>query len=306
MKILCIIVTFNPMKWVDRCLESIRQSSVPLDAMVVDNGSLDGSQTYIKEHYPECKFYQNEENLGFGRANNIGMQYALDNDYDYVYLLNQDAWLMPDTIQLLIDESNAHPEYGILSPFQLSGGVDRIDRNFAAGVCAYESNPNLLNDLYFNRLKDVYPVHSVMAAHWFITRACLKKVGGFSPTFPHYGEDNNYCARAIFHGFSVGIVPGAVAVHDRENREFDKDKDIYCNYYIFQLKFMSSPLLENKHPFCRLFYHTIRTVLKKKSIKPISYMIRIFREYSGIKQNKAKSLESCAFLNNSTEDATMD
>ena len=135
------------MRWIDRCLQSVLDSSVPADIYVIDNGSTDHTQEYIQKHYPQVMFVQSKENLGFGRANNIGLQYALQKFYDYVYLLNQDAWLMPDTLEKLIAVNRKFPEYGVLSPFQLQGNGQNIDVNFVSGVCAYQSNSRLINDL---------------------------------------------------------------------------------------------------------------------------------------------------------------
>ena len=91
MKILTIIVTYNGMKWLDRCLGSLRESSLKTDVVAVDNGSTDGTPEYIAANFPEVQLHCTGENLGFGRANNVGLQKAVAEGYDYVYLLNQDA-----------------------------------------------------------------------------------------------------------------------------------------------------------------------------------------------------------------------
>jgi N-acetylglucosaminyl-diphospho-decaprenol L-rhamnosyltransferase len=68
-----IIVTYNAMKWAERCFTSLRTSSVPVKSIVIDNGSVDGTQDYIKNNFPEVDFTQSQTNLGFGKANNIGI-----------------------------------------------------------------------------------------------------------------------------------------------------------------------------------------------------------------------------------------
>ena len=111
MKLLVVIVTYNAMRWAERCFDSLRKSTVVPEVFVVDNGSTDGTQEYIKKNYPEVMFQQSNENLGFGKANNLGFQYALNKGYDYVYLLNQDAWIFPETLGGLVNVSKLHPEY---------------------------------------------------------------------------------------------------------------------------------------------------------------------------------------------------
>ena len=71
--------------------------------------------------------------------------------------------------------------------------------------------------MFFNRLKDVYETKYVNAAAWLIPRNVLTKVGGFDPLFFHYGEDDNYLNRVIYHGFKVGICPHSRIVHDCDN-----------------------------------------------------------------------------------------
>jgi len=217
--LLVIIVTYNGIKWIDKCLSSIASSSVKASVFIVDNGSTDGTQKYIADNYPEVIFMQSAENLGFGRANNIGLQYAADENYEYVYLLNQDAWVEEDTFKTLIEANRNNPEYGILSPIQMQANGKKMDINFLNYVAYRTKNGSMLEDIYSGNTKDIYEVGDVMAAHWLISRRCLRETGGFSPAFRHYGEDDNYIDRAAYHGFKTGIVPESRAVHDRESRK---------------------------------------------------------------------------------------
>ena len=131
MKILVIVVTYNGLRWLDRCLGSVRASEVPADLYVWDNDSADGSADFVAAHFPEATLTRSADNLGFAEPNNRGMRYALENGYDYVYLLNQDAWIEPSTLGTLISFSESHPEYGVLSPLQMTDGFAALDRQFA-------------------------------------------------------------------------------------------------------------------------------------------------------------------------------
>lgn len=202
------------MRWIDRCLCSLQNSSIPVDCIIIDNNSQDETVETIKKKYSFCKLVTSKENLGFGKANNIGLQYAIDNNYDFVYLLNQDAWIFPDTLSILIDTYRVHPEYGIQSPLQMNASLKKLDRNFQI-CCSRE----MMSDSICGCMKDVYNTDFVMAAHWLIPREALLRIGGFSPSFPHYGEDHNYVHRIIYQGYKIGLVPEAKAVHDREFRK---------------------------------------------------------------------------------------
>lgn len=299
MKVLFVVVTYNAMPWIENCFQSISaiSSIIERDAFVVDNGSTDGTQAYLKKQFPWVIFQQSEKNLGFGKANNIGLQYALDNNYDYVYLLNQDAWVFPETISTLVEISLKHPDYGILSPFQMSGDDYSIDFAFSSRLKSWSCYKKLLDDIYGNSLQDVYEVERVMAAHWFMTKTCITKVGGFSPTFPHYGEDDNYSERVRYKGLKIGIVPRLRVVHDRQWRKVDKKKRLYQNYteWLFRL---SSPFLSPFKEYLNLIRPVLSSVIRNKSYIPLSYFWQVTVRYRRIVQNRKESMEkSCSFLN---------
>ena len=76
-KLYVIIVTYNAMKWIDRCLSSVITSTIKSKIVVIDNNSTDNSVEYIKENFNEVIILPNNKNLGFGKANNLGIKYAL-------------------------------------------------------------------------------------------------------------------------------------------------------------------------------------------------------------------------------------
>lgn len=295
-KLLVIIVSYNAMRWAERCFNSLHSSTIVPDVFVLDNGSTDGTQVYIKKHFPTIIFRQSDTNVGFGKANNLGLQYALDNDYDFVYLLNQDAWVMPDTFENLINISRKHPEYGILSPMQMKADLEHMDGNFVTNViCNHQRvEPFFVEDLFFNRKKEVYEVSFVMAAHWLITRKCLEIVGGFNPSFPHYGEDENYTIRTNYWKFKVGIVPCACGIHDRANPVWSKEKWDYIKQYIRPIINASNPKA-NFNLFKYAFFKGGKALIKGDKIN-IQYAYRLFKERTQIENNFKRSTLPKAFL----------
>lgn len=215
MKVFVIIVAFNGKRWYDRCFGSLRLSTIPVQTIVVDNASNDGSVDYIKERFPEIHLIASQENLGFGRANNMAMRYALDHGCDYVFLLNQDAWVETDTFERLIDIYQRHPEYGILGPVQVNAEKTKV----LDGVIQFLINPDNVNkqmfsDFVMGTIAEVYPVAEINAAAWLLPRNTLETVGGFDPIFLHYGEDWNYLSRVLYHKLKVGLTPHIQVVHD--------------------------------------------------------------------------------------------
>ena len=297
-QILVIIVTYNAMQWIDRCINSILDSKgIRPDIFIIDNASKDGTPEYINNYYKHKNiiFKQSTNNLGFGKANNFGLQFALDNNYQYVYLMNQDAWVYPETIANLISIHKTNPQYGIISPFQLQANEIHLDYNFGA-LISWGHNKGIFEDFYFDRKKAIYPIPFIMAAHWLISRECLRKVGGFSPTFPHYGEDENYVNRALYHGFTIGVAPNAIGIHDRENRPFNMEKRIYMSYIddLFIQSNIHNPVYQS------LLGILIKSLLQSKntgSFLPLKYLYKYIQQYKQMIKNREMSKKEKAFLN---------
>lgn len=259
MKIYSIVVTFNGINWIDRCIQSLVNSTIPVSIIVIDNASKDDTIKVMLQKYPKIEVIKSDENLGFGKANNIGLQKVLDEEADYAFLLNQDAWIEPDTISKLISIHGRNNDYGVLSPLQLSGDKINLDNAFTNYLNGY-SCPNIISDYFFLRdRKDVYETKFVNAALWLISKECIKKVGGFDPLFFQYGEDEDYLARAKYHGIKVGICPEAIGYHDREQALINttdwSPERIYSSRMI-KLKNLSLTLPSKKH--------FLRSILKLK------------------------------------------
>ncbi len=202
-----IIVTYNGDKWIKECLDSFILSHLKTDIYVLDNDSSDSTRDIIQK-YPEVSLTRSDENLGFGKANNLLLEKTFRSGrYDYFFLINQDAWIKPDCIGKLVNFMDKNPEYGIVSPVHYNKDFSEIDFNFSE----YLGNINELNTE-----KEVIPVSFVNAAVWMVSRGCLEKVGLFNPYFKHYGEDRDYCNRVEYKKLKIGVLTQAQANHDRE------------------------------------------------------------------------------------------
>ncbi len=234
-KIYFIIVTYNAMKWAEKCFTSLRQSSVASHSIVIDNGSTDSTQEYIKTHFPEVDFIQSGSNLGFGKANNIGIEKAYKEGADFFYLMNQDAWLYEDSLEKLLEVYNTHPnkdEIGILSPMHIDGSEKKLDIFLDKYISYNCDKTRLISDLYFQTLKPFYELDFINAAHWLLPRNTIETVGGFNPFFFHYGEDNEYVNRVHFHKKKVLLAPKSKVVHDGKQSLQKVDYNKYADLRI--------------------------------------------------------------------------
>lgn len=204
-KIAVVLVTYNGSFWIKKNILSIQNSSFPAAIIVVDNASTDDT-VVILESFSGLEIIKSKVNLGFGKANTIGMKRALDNGSDYVFLLNQDTWIFQNTIKNLLEQMMQNPKFGILSPMHYAVDAENLDVNFAT---------YLSRKMNVTASQNISEVPFVNAAAWMISKECLHKVGFFEPFFCHYGEDRNYANRVIYHNFKIGILEDAMICHDR-------------------------------------------------------------------------------------------
>lgn len=204
-KIAVVIVTFNGEIWLKKNLNSLLNSNYPVDIIIVDNASTDKTISTIKE-FSTVELIQSKENLGFGKANTIGIDCALKKGADAVFLLNQDTWIYENTISSLVEALLKYPNLGIVSPLHYSADEKTFDENF---------------NTYFNRFEkkedseSIRIVPFINAAAWLVSKECFNKTGYFDPIFSHYGEDRNFCERVKYHGFKIGVVKNSAICHDR-------------------------------------------------------------------------------------------
>lgn len=285
---LVIIVTWNGMRWLPRCMESVLASTDAADIFIVDNGSTDGTVKWIWDNTSESvKLHVSAGNDGFGAANNVAMRYAIDKGYSYVYLLNQDAYLGPDTISRLKKafESPEGHGFGVLSPVQTDASGTRWDAAFKRHCeKALTHSSSRITEVGF-----------VMAAHWMIRCDALKDVGGFSPAFQQYGEDDNWLHRLLFHGYRCGVVREASAIHDRASRQLDKEQKM-------NLKCIST-VVKISDPTAHLAWRILREPLELLAMgiihlswTPISFIPKLIRSYPRLIRLRKESKQKGAFL----------
>ena len=297
-----IIVTYNGMPWLRECLDSCKNYQV----IVVDNASSDNTVCTIQNEFPQIILIQMTENLGFGQANNFGIQYALKQGAEHVFLLNQDAYIIDSCLEQLIRLQKQNSEYGILSPLHLDNSASKLEKNFFKYILKAEKE-NYFSNLVLNQpIETIYELPFVNAAAWLISRECLEKVGGFDPIFFHYGEDANYCHRLTYHNFKIGFTPSARVIHDRIHS--DKKKIIEGTVKYFE-KFERHVKLDlaniNHSIFDKKFDHKMK-YCKSQIIKAMFFFngaaLKEFRKKYSILKSCYEDIERSRSLNS---DSTM-
>jgi GT2 family glycosyltransferase len=224
-KISIIIVSWNARGYLQDCLASIRETRGALvqEVIVVDNASSDGSPEMVVEKFPEVVLIRAGENLGFARANNLGLRRASGT---WLALVNSDIVVHQGCLEKLADFLKNHSEVGLVGP-KVFGPDGRVQMTCGRSPTIWNSFCEffLLYRL-FPRWKffsgfQIPPEQHVRSAAvevlsgclWFARREAVEKVGDLDERFFFYAEDIDWCKRFREAGWKLMYVPEATVKH---------------------------------------------------------------------------------------------
>ena len=220
-----VIVVWNAKKYVIECLQSLREHCSQLcdDVIVVDNASTDGTPELIAQLFPEFKLIRNCENLGFAKANNIGIAQSSG---EYVCLVNSDVKFTSDCLSPLLRFLSENPQVGMVGPTMLApnGEVARSTMRFptvwnqfcrALGLDVMFKKSQWFGGLLMSDFDHRTTATVEVLNGWFVVvrRSAMERVGLLDPQFFMYGEDLDWCYRFHRAGEKIVFFAGAEAVH---------------------------------------------------------------------------------------------
>ncbi len=213
------------------CLESLRQSDYPNQAVIVlDNASSDGSVEAIHMRYPEVQIISLTDNRGYAGNNNAGIQAAIEQGADWVFVLNEDTFLAADAITRLVEIGQNNPDIGMLGPLvyhhnepdiiQTAGGI--LDHHWLSSH-AGQNEPD--QGQYFAPRQ----VDWISGCAIFVRREVIEQVGMIDERFFYYWEETEWCVRARRGGWSLWVVPTAKLWHKGVQRDYQPGPNV--TYY---------------------------------------------------------------------------
>lgn len=214
MHIYVVIVTYNGAPWIRGALQSLRLSETTCTPVVVDNASSDDTVTIIQREFPEAVLIAKTQNTGFGHGNNVGISLAAARGADYIFLLNQDAYVTPTTLGLLAGFLEQHREYAVVSPLHCSPDLNSLDPQTQRGYL-HRYAVDYLSDACLGKTKDFYDIRGINAAAWMVRTEAFQRVGGFDPIFFMYGEDDDLIVRFAYLDERFALLPASRIVHLR-------------------------------------------------------------------------------------------
>jgi GT2 family glycosyltransferase len=220
-----IIVSWNAKDYLTQCLASLSFAACryPMEIIVVDNASSDGSADCVESHFPDVRLIRSGANLGFAKANNIGIAASTGR---YLCFINSDVKVLPDCISRLLDYCEQHPEAGMVGPRILGrdGKLQRSCRGFpgvwnmfcrALALDAFFPRSRLVSGFLLSHWPQdsLRPVDMLTGCFWLVRREALVQVGPLDERFFMYGEDMDWCKRFWLKGWQLIFIPSAEAIH---------------------------------------------------------------------------------------------
>jgi len=207
-----IIVNYNGMEHLPGCLESLFKTDYPLFSItLVDNDSRDGSPEWVKEKYHEVRVIRNSQNLGFGKANNIGIEKSHS---PYIALLNSDTVVEKGWLKPLVETARKDPSVAVTCSKLLFLKNPRIVNGVGGGMnyvgYGYDIGAYEVNEGQFEEKSDVF---FPTAAACVLKRSAFEEVGGFDERFFMYHEDVDLGWRLRLKGYCIKCVPDSVVHH---------------------------------------------------------------------------------------------
>ncbi len=196
------------MDYLFHCLSSINKSTgnLNIEIIVVDNNSTEGNLNDLKSKFDDVLFIKLNENIGFGKANNLGVKQSKG---EYILILNPDTVLEENTLSVMYDYMQRNKDVGVAGckvlnsngTFQLAcrRGFPTPWASFTKLFGLQSLFPKLKIFAQYNQtyksINETYEIDSVIGAFMFIRRSSWEKVNGFDEAFFMYGEDIDLCYR---------------------------------------------------------------------------------------------------------------
>jgi len=220
-----IIVSWNAKEKLRCCLNSLvcREDEYTQDIIVVENGSMDGSMQMVEEEYPSVRLIKNRNNLGFSRANNIGIRSSKGR---YLCLINSDVIVLDNCIKNLMSFMKEHPAAGMVGP-----RIINPDRTLQPSCRHFPTIwNNMCQSLGLNHLfpksaffsywimdywnhESIRSVEALSGCFLMVRREAVEEVGLLDENFFIYGEDLDWCKRFHMAGWDIVFYPYADAIH---------------------------------------------------------------------------------------------
>lgn len=273
-KVGIIIVNYNGAKFNSECINSIKESEYKnYEIIFVDNNSTDDSIELLEKQFKdEITIIKSNENLGFSGGNNIGIEYALKNNCDFIMLLNNDTTINKKMINIMVDTSIKNKN-AVISPKIYYYNTPNIIWSAGAKINWKKGIPSQygIDQVDNGQFEKVISVECATGCCILVHRDIISEVGYLNDDYFLYYEDTDYTTEIVNNGFEILYQPKAIMYHKVSASTGGEESPNYIYYntrnrLIYNSKFNK----KNKFTYLPYFYLTrgikiVCWILKRKT-----------------------------------------
>jgi O-antigen biosynthesis protein len=264
-----IIVNYNVRFFLEQCLNSVLNSmkNIPAEVFVVDNTSVDGSVAMVREKFPWVKLIENQENVGFSKANN---QAILQSSGKYILLLNPDTVLEEKTLEKVLGYMEQNPATGGLGVKMINGKgkfLPESKRGIPTPLTAFykifglsllfpKSEKFGKYHLSYLKTDEIHEVDVLSGAFMLLRRQTLDKIGLLDENFFMYGEDIDLSYRITLAGYKNIYYPLTTIIHYKGESTKKSSLNYVLTFYNAMLIFAQKHFASNNQKFFIGLIHT--------------------------------------------------
>lgn len=249
-----IVVNWNGKHFLEKCLPSIERQTHGCSVIVVDNGSTDGSQHFVEEHFPEFTLVKLSSNTGFAHPNNVGiLEFLKHPEIQFIFTLNNDTELTPTCVEELVRCARSHQNVGavqgkILNAFRRNE-IDGSGMLISWDMSALNRGHGEVDNGQYDHEEEIFGAvaSASLYSRQALERVCDAQGQFFDEEFFAYHEDVDMAARLRLLGLSSYYAPLAMLYHEHsgtgKQRSPFKSFYVHRNRYYCMIKDLPLPLL---------------------------------------------------------------
>ncbi|HIE56928.1 MAG TPA: glycosyltransferase family 2 protein [Anaerolineales bacterium] len=266
--VISIILNTNRREDTLECLRALAAQTYPNQrAIVLDNHSTDGSVEAIRAEFPQVEIIPIRENQGYAGNNNFGIQAALEQNADWIFVLNEDTVMAEDCVEQLIRIGESDPKIGILGPMVYHHDEPEIIQSAGGIITKHWGGTHLAkNEPDTGQYSKPHRVDWISGCAILLRREAIQQAGMLDPRFFYYWEETEWCLRIGKAGWKVIHVPAAKLWHKGVQRNYQPKPSLFyydTRNHLLMLSKHHAPLTAKAH----LWLQTLRTLISW-SIKP--------------------------------------
>lgn len=257
--VITVILNSNRRDDTLECLASLANSTYCRQHVILlDNHSTDGSVEAIRQQYPEVQIVAIEENLGYGGNNNVGIQLAVAQGADWVFVLNEDTMVDADCLTRLVETGEQDAATGIVGPLVYHYDEPGIIQSGGGLLGRYWESIHVAQDEPdHGQLPAVHTVEWISGCALMVRRAVIEQVGVMDVRFFYYWDETEWCLRARKAGWRVVHVPAAKIWHKGVQRNYTPKPSVL--YYCTRNRLL---MLKEHHAPAYVWVHALAGMLR--------------------------------------------